>query len=127
MPTSLDVLLVEDSDLLRPITAEYLLELGHQVVAVADAEQALRVMSERRFDALMTDVRLPGMSGIALIREVTRRFPHLAIVVSSGASELTAEILGNELGAQISVLPKPYDMASMERVLDQAMLRGTAR
>lgn len=119
----MDVLLVEDSDLLRPITEEYLLELGHRVVAVADAEHALKVLAERSFDALMTDVRLPGMSGIALVRTVTQRYPKMAIVVSSGASEMTAEILGNELGAVISVLPKPYDMDGMKRVLDEARLR----
>ena len=123
MPSSLDILLVEDSDLLRPITEEYLLELGHKVVAVADAEQALKQLADQGFDALMTDVRLPGMSGIALVREVTQRYPRMAIVVSSGASEMTAEILGNELGAVISVLPKPYDMDTMKRVLEEARLR----
>ena len=127
MLSSLDVLLVEDSDLLRPITEEYLLELGHKVLAVADAEQALKVLGERGFDTLITDVRLPGMSGIALVRVVTQRYPTMAIVVSSGASEMTAEILGNELGTVISVLPKPYNMDTMKRVLDEARLRIGAR
>jgi CheY-like chemotaxis protein len=123
MDISLDVLLVEDSDLLRPITAEYLQELGHNAVAVANAEEALEAMTGRRFDTLLTDVHLPGMSGIALIREVSKRFPAMAIVVASGTSELTADILGAELGTAVSVLPKPYDMASMKRVLEEASLR----
>ena len=64
----MNILLVEDSDEVSCITVEYLHELGHQVVAVAAAEIALVRLKNSIFDTVMTDIRLPGMSGLELAR-----------------------------------------------------------
>ena len=62
------ILLVEDSDEVSCITIEYLHELGHEVVAVAEAEKAVAELKRTSFDAVMTDIRLPGISGIELAK-----------------------------------------------------------
>ena len=80
----MNVLLVEDSDEVSCITVEYLHELGHDVIAVEAAEQAIAQLKERKFDAVMTDIRLPGMSGIELARALTKAYPKLPIVIASG-------------------------------------------
>jgi len=80
----MDILLVEDSPEVSLITVEYLQELGHQAVAVVDAELALEQVAQRAFDAVMTDVSLPGMSGIELAKELTKKYPKLPVVISSG-------------------------------------------
>jgi CheY-like chemotaxis protein len=116
----MDLLLVEDSDAVSCITVEYLQELAHRVVAVADAEQALAQLEVSRFDAVMTDVRLPGMSGIELARELVKRYPALPVVISSGYGALDVEILMGEKPSNVLMLPKPYDLADLQRTLQLA-------
>jgi CheY-like chemotaxis protein len=116
----MDVLLVEDNVEVSLITVEYLTELGHQATAVAAAEPALAQLAERRFDAVMTDVSLPGMSGIDLAKELVKQYPNLPVVISSGYGSLEVQqILGQRQGS-VFLLPKPYDMPTLERTLNAA-------
>jgi DNA-binding NtrC family response regulator len=114
------ILLVEDSPEVSLITVEYLTELGHHVVAVADAELAVVEMSRGPFDAVMTDVSLPGMSGIDLAKELIKRYPRLPVVIASGYGTLNIEFLLGNAQPNVLVLSKPYDMAMLETTLNKA-------
>ena len=115
----MEVLLVEDSPEVSLITVEYLTELGHQVVAVADAELAVEQVALKTFDAVMTDVSLPGMSGIDLAKELIKRYPKLPVVIASGYGALNLDGLGQPQ-VNVLVLPKPYDMDMLEKTLQKA-------
>ncbi len=114
------VLLVEDSPEVSLITVEYLEELGHQTVAVENAELALQRMDAESFDTVMTDVSLPGMSGIELAKELVRRRPSLPVVIASGYGSANLSALLGEKSANIVALQKPYDMSTLEKTLAQA-------
>ena len=116
----MDVLLVEDNHEVSLITVEYLTELGHQAVAVTDAESAVERLGERAFDAVMTDVSLPGMSGIDLAKELIKRYPKLPVVIASGYGALNVEFILGHRQPNVFVLPKPYDMPTLERTLSEA-------
>jgi CheY-like chemotaxis protein len=116
----MDVLLVEDNVEVSLITVEYLTELGHKATAVPAAEPALARLAERRFDAVMTDVSLPGMSGIDLAKALVKQYPRLPVVISSGYGTFDVqEILGQPRDS-VFLLPKPYDMPTLERTLNAA-------
>ena len=123
----MNILLVEDSDEVSCITVEYLQELGHQVVAVAEAEKALTLLKNELFDAVMTDIRLPGMSGIELARSLAKDYPKLPVVIASGYGALNLEFLLGEKLRTVLMLPKPYDLPDLERTLNEAVAitRGT--
>ncbi|HEY2683281.1 MAG TPA: response regulator [Steroidobacteraceae bacterium] len=114
------ILLVEDSDEVSCITVEYLHELNHSVSAVPDAEQALSRLREEPFDALMTDVRLPGMSGLDLARTVSSDYPKLPVVIASGYGLLQVEYLGDKQLGNVLMLPKPYDLDALDQALKNA-------
>jgi DNA-binding NtrC family response regulator len=114
------ILLVEDSPEVSLITVEYLLELGHDAVAVTDAELALERVAGERFDTVMTDVSLPGMSGIDLAKELLKRHPGLPVVIASGYGKLNVDSLASDKRAPVFTLQKPYDMATLERTLAEA-------
>jgi DNA-binding NtrC family response regulator len=114
------ILLVEDSEEVSCITVEYLHELGHEVVAVAEAEMAIAQLKLQNFDAVMTDIRLPGMSGIELARELANSHPRLPVIIASGYGTLNVEILLGEKPGSVLMLPKPYDLAALERTLADA-------
>jgi CheY-like chemotaxis protein len=114
------ILLVEDSEEVSCITVEYLHELGHAVVAVAEAEMAIAQLKLQNFDAVMTDIRLPGMSGIELARELLNSHPRLPVIIASGYGTLNAELLLGEKLSSVLMLPKPYDLVALERTLGDA-------
>jgi CheY-like chemotaxis protein len=116
----MNILLVEDSDEVSCITIEYLHELGHQVVAVAAAEKAIEQLESTAFDAVMTDIRLPGMSGIELARALVKRYPTLPVILASGYGEVNVELLMGEKQRTVLMLPKPYDLPDLERTLSEA-------
>lgn len=120
----MNILLVEDSDEVSCITVEYLHELGHEVVAVAEAEQAIARLKNAPFDAVMTDIRLPGMSGIELARALVKDYPTLPVVISSGYGALNMEFLMGEKLRTVLMLPKPYDLPALERTLSEAAALG---
>jgi CheY-like chemotaxis protein len=122
----MEILLVEDSPEVSLITVEYLTELGHQVVAVADAEMAVEQVARRAFDAVMTDVSLPGMSGIELAKELIKKYPKLPVVIASGYGALNIEFLLGQRQVNVLVLPKPYDMAMLEKTLSEAASFATS-
>jgi DNA-binding NtrC family response regulator len=115
------VLLVEDSDEVSCITVEYLHELGHEVTAVTTAEQAIPKVAEFRIDVVMTDVRLPGMSGLELARHLGKQYPALPVVIASGFGAIDVELLMGQQRSNISSLPKPYDMDDLNRTLNAAI------
>jgi CheY-like chemotaxis protein len=116
----MNILLVEDSHEVSCITVEYLHELGHQVVAVAEAEKAIARLKDESFDAVMTDIRLPGMSGIELARVLVKNYPTLPVVIASGYGALSVEFLMGEKLRTVLMLPKPYDLPALERTLCEA-------
>jgi DNA-binding NtrC family response regulator len=116
----MEILLVEDSPEVSLITVEYLKELGHQVVAVADAELAVEQVANKAFDVVMTDVSLPGMSGIQLAKELIKKYPKLPLVIASGYGSLSVDVLMGQREVNVLLLTKPYDMDTLEKTLSQA-------
>jgi DNA-binding NtrC family response regulator len=114
------ILLVEDSSEVSCITVEYLHELGHSVEAVAEAELAIAKLGQESFDAVMTDVRLPGMSGIELARALTKSHPTLPVVIASGYGTLNVELMLGEKTRTVLMLPKPYDLDALAKTLNEA-------
>jgi signal transduction histidine kinase/DNA-binding response OmpR family regulator len=115
-PAALRILVVEDDDLIRSSTMDILEVGGHVLQEAASASDAVAVMEREEIDVLLTDVGLPGVSGIALARQVRERWPTVGIIFASG----------DELGRQESgiadavQLTKPYTSEDLARALQQA-------
>jgi CheY-like chemotaxis protein len=109
------VLLVEDQPDVRDTSRELLELLGCDVEAVADAETAEAVLQHERFDVMLTDITLPGRSGLELARTAARTQPALRIVVSSGHDRAA----GNIAGVRTWTLPKPYGTPELEALLGE--------
>ena len=128
MADPLNILIVDDNDDLRLVLVEFLRQIGHRPVAVSTAEKALASLESQTFDVLLTDVRLPGMSGIALAQDVVRRWPRLGIVISSGYGDaLSLDYFPAEIKGAISLVPKPCDLATLPQALAEAASRARTR
>ena len=108
------ILYVEDNDLVREVTAELLGQEQRQIVACADAEEALRRFNENSFDVVITDVSLPVMSGIELARNILAIKPNLPLIIASGYS-LNFGL--ENWGANVRAIIKPFESDEIEALI----------
>jgi CheY-like chemotaxis protein len=103
------ILLVDDEALVRAITAEGLEEAGFSILAVESSATALALLDAgEAVDVLVTDLSMPGMDGLELIREVQRRRPGLPAVLLTGFATNAAELaVGGAVSGTFSLLRKP--------------------
>jgi two-component system cell cycle response regulator CpdR len=80
----LRILYVEDHPIVREVTAELLAQDHRQVVALGSAEEALDTFREGSFDVVITDVSLPVMSGLDLVRAILDLKPESPIIIATG-------------------------------------------
>ena len=112
------LLLVEDKDSFRRLLAQALEGSVWTVQAVADPQEALRELEAGAFQVLVTDLRLPGMSGLELIRRARRLRPGLRVVLMSAFGEPKDIVEAMRLGADY-FLPKPFDLEVFLALLDR--------
>ena len=109
----LSILYVEDNEMLRATIVEYLQDMDLPVTPVASAEEALDHLARQRFDVLLTDVSLPGRSGIDLGRDALAQDPQLHLILSTG-HDVSGHV-ANMPNTQC--LPKPFDLDQIDDVL----------
>lgn len=115
------ILVVEDNVDSNEMLCELLRSLDHAADGVTSAEDALNLLNQRDFDIVITDISLPGMSGIELAKKIAREKPAVKLVFASGYD---VEIAKN-LNFPVTVLPKPFDFTQLEKVLND-LIRGKA-
>lgn len=117
-PSSLRILLVEDDGLIRLTTARLLKELGHLVHEAGDGDGALALLAEWPIDLMITDVNLPGYSGVELARRAALRAPTLRIIFATG---LKSSVLGSTLPPRALVMAKPYGEGELRSALAEVI------
>ncbi len=120
------ILIAEDDQVQRDIIADILIKEGHQVTAAASARAALDALEGDAFDLLLTDLRMPEMDGLELLREARRRRPELDVVLMTAHATVKTAITALREGAA-DYLEKPFDkdelLIIVDRVLEQRGLR----
>jgi len=102
------ILLVEDDDLIRLNAAEVLADAGFSIIEASSAESAEQLLESRTIDILLTDVGLPGKSGVELARSAVARFPQLRVVFACGDDSQISQAVGDA-----TILLKPYKAEEM--------------
>lgn len=100
------VLLVEDDDDNRELMAEVLAAAGFEVVSAATGKDALRSLSARPVDVIVTDVGMPGMGGLELAAAARKVAPSVPVIVVTGWAEREDIAASKDVEA---VLVKPVD------------------
>jgi len=114
------VLIVDDERTLARAIKAYLEEAGYQAEVAGDAVAALPLLASLRPDVVFTDVRLPGMSGIELLKQIREFDPNIAVVVMTAHGTIEGAVEAVKLGA-FDYLKKPLDLEELK------LLAGRAR
>ncbi len=110
------ILIVEDDPDIRKILEMYLGEKGYRVKSAEGAPRALELLTEEPIDLILSDVRMPGMSGLDLLRHVKEQDPEIQLVLMSAYSSVKDAVEAIQLGAA-DYVEKPIDFRRLERVL----------
>ena len=111
------VLMVDDDEMERVYAAEVLRWGGHEPIFAPDGEAALRILEHGDIDVVVTDLALPKLDGLGLIREIRSANPDARIVAISGASPEQLED-ARKLGAAYT-FPKPWDPRELVQAIDR--------
>jgi DNA-binding response OmpR family regulator len=110
MRSQTSILIVDDEDLLRLSLSFILQKESYRVETAANAEEALDYLKLHEYDLMFLDLNLPAMSGIDLLGEVHRQFPHLPVLILTAHAALESAIQAVRLGAR-DYLIKPIEPA----------------
>src|ERR1700687_5085153 len=100
------LLIVDDEPSVLASYARSLTDAGFEVDEASDGAEALRRVENRRFDAVLTDVSMPSMDGLSLLRRLRNRSPELSVILLQDAPDNLATMKATEFGA-IQSLVKP--------------------
>ena len=114
------VLLVDDEDGVRLALARYLTSRGYEVTSVAGGAEALDRLEAERFEVVLCDVRMPGMTGLDLLPQALERDPDLAIVMLTAVNDAPTATVALSHGA-LDYLMKPIELADLDRALRRAL------
>ncbi len=120
------ILLVDDEALIREVLAQQLAAAGFEVLEAADGADALALSSSEHVDAVVTDLSMPGVDGLAVIRGVQARSPGLPAVLLTGyAGDETSLALSGAMSGTFSLLRKPVsEVQLLDRI--RALLAARA-
>ncbi|MCB9839038.1 MAG: sigma-54-dependent Fis family transcriptional regulator [Phycisphaeraceae bacterium] len=124
MPKS--VLLVEDETLLRETLAELLAEEGFEVVEAPNGERARDLLCDRAFDLVLTDIRMPEMDGLDLLRNAMRLAPQTPVVIMTAFGTVESAVQAMREGAADYLL-KPVQFEDMLVRINRAIEVGELR
>jgi DNA-binding NtrC family response regulator len=113
------VLIVDDERTLARAIKAFLTESGYEAEVAGDAEQALRLLETLRPDVVFSDVRLPGMNGIDLLRKIREFDPAIPVVIMTAHGTIEGAVEAVKLGA-FDYLKKPVDLEELKLLADRA-------
>ena len=114
------ILIAEDEERLRRLLAILLGGRGYQLATAEDGAEAWRLFQEGRFDLVITDIRMPQLDGIELLRRVKERSPETPVMVITAYGSIESAVDAMRAGA-IDYLPKPFEEQKLHLAVDRAL------
>jgi len=119
------VLVVDDELAACKLLAIILVASDYYCATASNGEEALVALERERFDAIISDLQMPGISGMDLLAEVRRRHPHVAFLVTTGVDDVDVGVQAMRSGADdylVKPLLESVVLASLERALHKRHL-----
>jgi putative nucleotidyltransferase with HDIG domain len=121
-PGVVTVLVVDDEEPIRNALRKYLKQQQFEVYAAASAEEALQQLRLHKIALMLSDIRMPGTSGVDLVPQALEIEPDLAILMLTAVNDATSAALCMQRGA-MDYLTKPIELADLGRAVQRALKR----
>ncbi|HEX9814911.1 MAG TPA: response regulator, partial [Myxococcota bacterium] len=121
-----NILVVDDEELYRRALERILVRVGHNVATARDATSALEIVSSQPIDLVLADIKMPGINGLELVRQIHEFAPDLPCIVVTGYASPESSVEALKAGAYW-YLEKPFDQGHLDvvrRLVEQAIDHG---
>jgi len=114
------VLVADDDDRIRSLLMDTLSALGYNAVGAKNGEEALTLLETEKLDLVITDVRMPKMSGLSLLKNIKNRNPLLPVLIITGYNFTYTKDQAMENGAD-GFLAKPFRIGKIEELMRKVL------
>jgi two-component system, NtrC family, response regulator AtoC len=120
------ILVVDDEQNIRTVLRALLSRDGLDVVTAANGNEAMLSLEEGEYNAVLTDLRMPGTNGMGLLRHVTQHYPGLPVVILTAHGTVDTAVEALKRGA-FDYLTKPFDHTEIRQVMAKALRTEAAK
>ena len=120
MTSQHNIWIIDDDRSIRWVLEKALKNEGMNVQSFESADKALVMLEREEPDALITDIRMPGMSGLELLDAINRKHPELPVIIMTAHSDLESAVSAYQGGA-FEYLPKPFDVDEAVELVNRAV------
>ncbi|MEW6411164.1 MAG: response regulator [Candidatus Zixiibacteriota bacterium] len=114
------ILIVDDNPNMSTLLSEMLEVFDYESVRASDGNEALEELDKKSFSMVITDMRMPNMTGLELIEKVKQKYPKLPVVLISGYSVDSSEVSDDKIKPD-GFLAKPFMMSDIEQLLNSLL------
>ena len=115
------ILIVDDEEEIRKTLSRHFTFEGYDVDSVENGIKALEILKKKRVEVVITDVMMPEMNGIELLREVRKHYPMTHVIVITGYVTMENLLSAIRLGADTCVFKPIHDMKELEKAVETAI------
>ena len=119
------ILVVDDETIVKQVVIDFLEMKGFEVCGAGNGKEALKVLSEGDFGLVLSDIRMPEMDGIELLKKIRKRHAETGVIMFTGFADINAAVDAMKLGA-FDYVAKPFNFDELllivERCLEKANL-----
>ncbi len=114
------ILVVDDEENLRRVTQLKLQQAGYEAMTASDGAQALEVLSKHPQDLVLTDLKMPGMSGIELLQKIKEEYLEVVVIVVTAYGTIESAVEAMRLGAYDYII-KPVNADALKLIVSRAL------
>jgi len=115
------LLIVDDEVEIQQLLSRHLRYSGHDVMTASTGEAALERLSETRTDVVVSDIQMPGMSGVDLLRRIRRDFPMTRVIMMTGHVTQANILACMRLGAETCIFKPIESLDELDAAINQAV------
>jgi len=119
------ILVVDDERNIVDLLSEDLAEEGYNCATAPTGEKALERLSTSNFDAMLLDLKLPGISGMDVLKEAKSNYPETIVIVVTAAGDAQTAVEAMKIGA-IDYITKPFELERVNSSIKEALKAKTA-
>lgn len=122
----MNLLLVDDEEMFLSTTQMLLKKQGLKAFTATNGYDALKLLKKQRIDVVVLDVKMPGMGGIEVLREIKREHPGIEVILLTGHASVDTAVEGLKIGA-FDYLVKPAMVSEIMTKADEAFAKKQAK
>jgi len=126
MMNTVSVLVVDDEAGVRSVLEQILQMKGYRVQGVSSGREALEYLKSHRTDLVLSDIVMPGISGLELLQVIKKQYPHIGVIIMTGHGDAYTVKQALTLGAD-EYITKPFRNDEVALIIDRVHWRFVAQ